>query len=55
MSQSIIPTMSHKLDIPILSPSLDEQTGRANTLTRVEAFLDLLRAKKNGKIRKDVV
>lgn len=55
MSQSIIPTMSHELDIPILSLSLDEQTGRANTLTRVEAFLDLLRAKKNGKIRKDVV
>jgi len=55
MSQSIIPAMSHNLDIPVLSLSLDEQTGRANILTRVEAFVDLLKARKIGKIRKEVV
>ena len=55
MSQSIIPAMSRDLDIPVLSLSLDEQTGRANILTRVEAFIDLLRARKSGKLRKEVV
>lgn len=49
ISQSIIPQISQELDIPILTLSLDEQTGRANSLTRLEAFVDLIKAKKNGK------
>ncbi|ATW26280.1 2-hydroxyacyl-CoA dehydratase [Candidatus Formimonas warabiya] len=48
ISQSILPKMAKELDIPILTLSLDEQTGRANNLTRLEAFVDLIRAKKNS-------
>jgi predicted nucleotide-binding protein (sugar kinase/HSP70/actin superfamily) len=33
--------MSSELDIPVLSLSIDEQTGRAGVQTRLEALLDL--------------
>ncbi len=46
VTQSIIPHLSQSLDMPILSLSIDEQTGLANTLTRIEAFIDLLRSKR---------
>lgn len=46
VSQSIIPTISHQLDIPVISFSIDEQMGLANNLTRIEAFVDLIRSKK---------
>jgi len=49
ISQSIMPGISQELDIPILTLSLDEQTGRANSLTRIEAFVDLIKTKRNGK------
>jgi predicted nucleotide-binding protein (sugar kinase/HSP70/actin superfamily) len=47
VSQSIIPQISKELDMPVITLSLDEQTGITNTLTRVEAFVDLIRNKKN--------
>ncbi|WP_353892568.1 2-hydroxyacyl-CoA dehydratase [Proteinivorax hydrogeniformans] len=50
VSQSIIPKISDELNIPVLSLSIDEQTGVANTLTRVEAFVDLIKGRKNKKI-----
>lgn len=46
VSQSIIPKISAEHDIPVLTLSIDEQTGRANTQTRIEAFVDLIRNKK---------
>ncbi len=46
VSQSIIPRISQELDIPVISFSIDEQTGLANNLTRIEAFVDLIRNKK---------
>lgn len=46
VTQSIIPHLSQSLDLPILSLSIDEQTGLANTQTRIEAFIDLLRSKR---------
>ena len=46
MSQNIIPSMRENIDIPILSLILDEQTGKAGYLTRLEAFVDLMRRKK---------
>lgn len=46
MSQNIFPTMRENCDIPILSLILDEQTGRAGYITRIEAFVDLMRRKK---------
>ncbi len=48
MSQSIIPGVSQKLDIPVISFPMDEQSGLANNMTRLEAFIDLIRAKKGG-------
>ncbi|RKD32960.1 hypothetical protein [Thermohalobacter berrensis] len=49
VTQSIIPKISKEHDIPILSLSIDEQTGKANNLTRIEAFIDLIRNKKLNK------
>jgi len=48
ISQSIIPKIAKQYDIPILTLSLDEQTGQANNRTRIEAFIDVI---KNKKIR----
>lgn len=46
VTQSAIPTISKELNMPILSLSLDEQMGSANNQTRIEAFVDLVKAKK---------
>lgn len=46
MSQNIFPSMREDCDIPILALILDEQTGRAGYITRIEAFVDLMRRKK---------
>ncbi len=46
MSQNIFPKMREDIDIPILSLIMDEQTGKAGYLTRLEAFVDLMRRKK---------
>ncbi len=46
MSQNIFPKMRENVSIPILSLILDEQTGKAGYLTRLEAFVDLMRRKK---------
>ncbi|HLV10278.1 MAG TPA: 2-hydroxyacyl-CoA dehydratase, partial [Halanaerobiales bacterium] len=53
ITQSILDKISLDLDIPILSLSIDEQTANANTITRVEAFLDMVRYKKDR--RKDLM
>ena len=49
VSQSIIPKIYEDHDIPVLTISLDEQTGVANNQTRIEAFLDLVKGKRNEK------
>lgn len=46
VTQSIVPQMSADLNIPVLTIAIDEQTGKANNLTRIEAFVDLIRNKK---------
>ena len=46
MSQNIFPKMREDIGIPILSLIMDEQTGKAGYLTRLEAFVDLMRRKK---------
>ena len=38
--------MREEHDIPILSLVMDEQTGKAGYITRLEAFVDLMRRKK---------
>ena len=46
MSQNIFPTMRENCDVPILPLIMDEQTGKAGYLTRLEAFVDLMRRRK---------
>ena len=53
MSQNIFPTMRMEHDIPILPLIMDEQTGRAGYITRLEAFVDLMRRKKRAKDNKN--
>ena len=46
MSQNIFPAMRETCDVPILPLIMDEQTGKAGYLTRLEAFVDLMRRRK---------
>jgi predicted nucleotide-binding protein (sugar kinase/HSP70/actin superfamily) len=46
ISQNIFPTMRQDGVIPILALVLDEQTGRAGYVTRLEAFVDLMLRRK---------
>ncbi len=55
ITRSMIPEMSEKLDIPILSMSIDEQNGEANTQTRLEAFVDLCKNKKQKETKRQVM
>ena len=50
MSQNIFPSMREDCDIPILALIMDEQTGRAGYITRLEAFVDLMKRKKRKAI-----
>lgn len=54
MSQNIFPNMREDCNIPVLTLIMDEQTGKAGYITRLEAFVDLMRRRKrretgNGK------
>lgn len=51
MSQNIFPSMRENCEIPILTLIMDEQTGRAGYITRLEAFVDLMRRRKLYKKR----
>lgn len=46
MSQNIFPSMRENCDIPLLTLIMDEQTGRAGYITRLEAFVDLMKRRK---------
>ncbi len=49
VAQNILPKVSKEEDIPVMSLVLDEQTGKAGYITRIEAFIDLV---KRNKLRK---
>lgn len=49
MSQNIFPSMRENCNIPILTLIMDEQTGKAGYITRLEAFVDLMRRRKRKK------
>ncbi|MBI4744166.1 MAG: CoA protein activase [Actinobacteria bacterium] len=51
IAKSILPKISRDFDIPILSFVIDEQTAKAGVITRLEAFLDLIRARKNSRFK----
>ncbi len=46
IAQSIMPQVTRDHDIPVLSIVLDEQMGRAGFVTRIEAFVDLMRRRR---------
>ena len=46
VAMSILPSIQEDKNIPILTLIIDEMTGEAGTLTRLEAFVDLLRNRK---------
>ena len=46
MTQNIFPSMREDCSIPILALIMDEQTGKAGYIARLEAFVDLMRRKK---------
>ncbi|MCX7922168.1 MAG: CoA protein activase [Clostridia bacterium] len=46
VAESILPTIEKDFDIPILTLIIDEMTGEAGYVTRIEAFVDLLRKRK---------
>lgn len=51
MSQNIFPTMREDCEIPILTLIMDEQSGKAGYITRLEAFVDLMKRRKFFKNR----
>ena len=51
MTQNIFPSMREDCSIPILALIMDEQTGKAGYITRLEAFVDLMRRKKRKAVK----
>lgn len=49
IAKSILPQVSRDFDIPTLSLVIDEQTGKAGVVTRLEAFIDLVASKRKYK------
>jgi len=43
VAKNILPKVSNDMDIPVLSLAFDEQSGEAGIVTRLEAFIDLLK------------
>lgn len=51
VTQNIFPKMRENCEIPILTLIMDEQTGKAGYITRLEAFTDLMRRRKRKKLQ----
>lgn len=49
VAQCILPTIEKEQDIPIMTLVLDEMTGEAGYMTRLEAFVDLLEKRRELK------
>ncbi|MDW5299874.1 MAG: acyl-CoA dehydratase activase-related protein [Sedimentibacter sp.] len=48
VSKSILPTISKDNDFPIMSLVVDDMTGEAGYITRIEAFIDLLERRRDN-------
>lgn len=46
IAKSILPKVAQDLDLPVISFVVDEQTGKAGVMTRLEALLDLMWSRK---------
>lgn len=55
VAESILPDVSNDLNIPSLTLIMDEQSGEAGMLTRLEAFVDLLAQKRETSLRRSAV
>ena len=53
VARTILPRVSRDYNIPVLTFFLDEQTGKAGTATRLEAFVDLLKRRKSKQVGSD--
>ena len=49
IAQNILPNVRKEKDVPVLSLVMDEYTGRAGFVTRLEAFVDLIKRRKTTK------
>jgi predicted nucleotide-binding protein (sugar kinase/HSP70/actin superfamily) len=49
VAKSILPRVSQEYGIPVMSLFFDEQTGPAGVYTRLEAFVDLLYARRRAR------
>ena len=49
VARSVLPAVSHRHGIPVMTLVLDEMTGEAGYMTRLEGFIDLIRRKKELK------
>ncbi|WP_371365693.1 hypothetical protein SRRS_03590 [Sporomusa rhizae] len=47
VAKNILPKVSMDVNMPVLTLAYDEQTGEAGIITRLEAFVDLLKYRKN--------
>ncbi|MGD9567871.1 MAG: 2-hydroxyglutaryl-CoA dehydratase [Sedimentibacter sp.] len=50
VSKSILPTISKDLNFPVMSLVVDDMTGEAGFITRIEAFIDLLERRRENVI-----
>lgn len=48
VSKSILPSISREKDFPVMSLVVDEMTGEAGYVTRIEAFIDLLERRREN-------
>jgi len=51
VAKSVLERVSREYDIPVLSISFDEQTGKAGLMTRLEAFRDLLLRRRTARAK----
>lgn len=54
IAKAIIPRVSRDRDIPVIHFTIDEQTGKAGVVTRLEAFVDLLVSRRRAKAAANV-
>ena len=46
VAKSILKTVSKDLDFPIMTLVVDEMTGEAGYMTRIEAYVDLIKKRR---------
>jgi predicted nucleotide-binding protein (sugar kinase/HSP70/actin superfamily) len=54
VAHSVLPAVTRDHGIPVLSFYLDEQSGVAGIVTRLEAFVDLLEARRKKRLKEGV-